>query len=139
MSFCVTVRLVGIARNMTCHVPRQPLAWTLEGLPQNDLYRANMRFTFYFRDTAWRTWRASKEGQRRYDSIWWDNGVIRNFCTIFDDCEFSLRKQKYTHIHEKMRRERCKRRASVFTITQFFPISTWLPIVAASTMVLAPM
>jgi len=51
---------------------------------------------FFFRDNALRTGRAGKERQRRDDGIGWDNGIIRNLCTILDDCEFSLRKQKYT-------------------------------------------
>ncbi len=55
----------------------------------------------FSRDTALRTRGAGKEGQRRDDGIGWDDGVIRNLCTILDDCEFPLRKQKYTHIREK--------------------------------------
>ena len=99
MEICraVTVRPVGNARNMTWYVPRQPLAWILEGLPRSDLYQANMRLTFFIRDTALRTRRAGKAGQRWNDGIGWDDGVIRNLCTILDDCEFSLRKQKHTH------------------------------------------
>jgi hypothetical protein len=70
----VTVRLVGIARNMTWYVPRQPLAWTLEGLPQSDLCQANISFDlFLLRDTALRTRRAGKEGQRWDDGIGWDD------------------------------------------------------------------
>jgi hypothetical protein len=43
----ITVLLVGISRNMTWFVPRQPLAWTLEGLPQSGLNQAKMRLTFF--------------------------------------------------------------------------------------------
>ena len=32
---------------MTWYAPRQPLAWTLEGLPQSDLYQANMRMSVF--------------------------------------------------------------------------------------------
>jgi hypothetical protein len=107
----VTVQLVGIAHNMTWYVPRQPLAWTLEDLPQSDLCQAKMKLTVFFCDTALRTRRAGKEGQRRDDGIGWDDGVIRNLCTILDDCKFSLRKQKRIRIHEKVRSGGCKRRA----------------------------
>lgn len=64
----VTAQQPGIARNMTWYGPRRPLVWTLEDLPQSDLYRANMRATI-FRAAALRTRRASKEGQRRDDGI----------------------------------------------------------------------
>lgn len=48
MSCCFTVRLVGIARNMIWSVPRQPLAWTLEGLPQSGLYQTKNEDDFCF-------------------------------------------------------------------------------------------
>lgn len=69
--------------------------------------------------------------KRRDDSVRWDDCVVGNFCTIFDDREFSL---DIGMNGGKVRLQRVRR-----TITQFFPISTWLPIVAASTTVLAPM
>jgi hypothetical protein len=68
----VTVPLPGIARNTTWCVLRRPLVWTLEDLPQSDLYRANMRVTV-IRAAALRTRRASKEGQRRDDGIGGDD------------------------------------------------------------------
>lgn len=131
----ITARPLEIAHNTTWYAPRRPLVWTLEDLPQSDLYRTSMRLPLFHGAAALRTRRASKKGQRRDDRIGRDNGVISNLGAVLDDCEFPLRKQ--TIVRERRRRE--IRQAFVFTITQFFPISTLLPMVAASTMVLAPM
>ena len=89
----VTAQLPGIAHNTTSYVPRRLLAWTLEDLPQSDLYREYVRLTFFsWCSPALRTRRAGKEGQRRDDGVGGDDGVIRNLCAVLDDCEFPLRK-----------------------------------------------
>ena len=68
-----------------------------------------------------RTRRASEEGQRRDYGIGRDDRVISNLCAILDDGEFSLQKGTIQYVRSEI--EEAERRI-VFTITQFFPIST---------------
>lgn len=79
-----------------------------------------MRLTV-FRGAALRTRRAGEEGQRRDDGIGGDDGVICNLRAVLDNCEFPLRKQTIRIYDVRSEEERDN---ALFTITQFFPIST---------------
>ncbi len=106
----VTVRLVGIARNMTWYVPRQPLAWTLEGLPRSDLYQANMRLTFFVVIPRC----APGEPAKRVNAGMTVLGGMMVLSAIFVQSLMIVNfpcGSKSIRIREKVRSERCKRRA----------------------------
>jgi hypothetical protein len=78
------------------------------------------------------TWRAREVRQGRDNGIRRKNCVVSDLGAVFDNSELPLKKMKIS-LHA------C---AEIYTagltITQFLPISTWLPMVAASTTVPEP-
>jgi hypothetical protein len=78
-------------------------------------------------------WSTGEEGQRWNDGVGRDDGVVRDFGAVLDDRELALL------LNGSHQAEVVSITASVRTIRQFFPISTWLPMVAASTTEPAPM